>query len=345
MSVNKFGLSENVSDSEVTKTYIDSQFITLVRRLEKKANKNGETFSGAIDMVDNKITSTFKPDTPDTLVNKFYVDDTMVNKSGDVMTGNLDMNNNRITNVKHPPESNADVITKEYCDSFGEHLRVDILKEVEQHVVANDIALQNNIEEKLSVNGGSMNGDINMGHNVIFNVGFPSASLDVVNKKYLQVANMNDNVDLKKLMSICRPLNDLLLSETFTSKYDREFRLKYTWMQNLILRYNKLYNSEEIHPDVEGILSGYVNHLKCLLLTIIEELPRNLFTDLKAYLVRAKLIVGGKPIIPLNRPGIEITADYHPFANSRNLHLIREHSQVDHPSSHWDDNTPTRGRI
>ena len=69
-----------------------------------------------------------------------------------------------------------------------------------------------------------MKGDINMGHNVIFNVGFPSASFDVVNQKYLQVASMNDNVNLKKLMAICRPVNDLLLSGTFTSKYDERIQ-------------------------------------------------------------------------------------------------------------------------
>ena len=152
--------------------------------------------------------------------------------------------------------------------------------------------------KKLSVNGGTMNGDINMGHNVIFNVGFPSESFDVVNKKYVQVASVKDNVDLKKLMSICRCVNDLPRSEAFTSKYDREFRRKYTWMQNLILKYNQLYGRDEVHPVVVGILSGYVNHLKCLLLTIIEELPRNLFTDLETYLGRDKLIVTPEEFTP-----------------------------------------------
>ena len=116
--------------------------------MDAKVDKTGDTFSGPVNMANNKITSNFKPETPDTLVNKSYadtivnnIDEVKVNRAGDIITGNLDMNNNRITNVKHPPESNADVITKEYCDSFGENLRVN-------HVVANDIALQHNIDEK-----------------------------------------------------------------------------------------------------------------------------------------------------------------------------------------------------
>ena len=48
-----------------------------------------------------------------------------------------------------------------------------------------------------------------------------------------------------------------------------------------------------------GIFSDDVNHLKCLLLTIIEELPRNLFTDLKTYLGHAKLIVTPEEFTPL----------------------------------------------
>ena len=37
MSVNKFGLSKNVTKSEVNKKYVDSKFITLVKTIGRKS--------------------------------------------------------------------------------------------------------------------------------------------------------------------------------------------------------------------------------------------------------------------------------------------------------------------
>jgi hypothetical protein len=116
-----------------------------------------------------------------------------------------------------------------------------------------------------------------------------------------------------------------VLSETFTGKYGREFRLKYTWMQNLILRYNQLYNSDEVHPDVEGILVGHITDLKCLLLTIIEELPRNLIIDLKVFLARANLIVtpeDGTPLRKIRRFIGKFAKDQDPDRNNWELEFL-----------------------
>ena len=76
--------------------------------ISKTGGKSNSTTENFMDYVD----SVFRP------VGKLF--DAKLDKAGGVVTGDINMNNNRITNVKHPPESNADVITKEYCDSFGE---------------------------------------------------------------------------------------------------------------------------------------------------------------------------------------------------------------------------------
>ena len=74
-----------------------------------------------------------------------------------------------------------------------------------------------------------------------------------------------------------------------------------------------------------GIFSDDVNHLKCLLLTIIEELPRNLFTDLKAYLVPAELIVTpaeGTPLRKIRRYIVKSANALDPNRNNEELELL-----------------------
>ena len=142
------------------------------------------------------------------------------------MTGSLDMSNNRVTNVGDP-EAEFDVITKGYCydfvRAFGDHLKTDIHTQVER----DQLEMRN--------------------------------SLYVINQKYLHIASLNnsENIKTKKLMSICRVLNDILLnhSEDFTSASHKRFRLKYTWMRNLVLKYEQLYKkpgleNPEVHPVV-----------------------------------------------------------------------------------------------
>ena len=71
MSINKFGLSENISKTGVSKDYINSIFINLIKRLEEKVDKN---LTYPLNMRANKISSSFVPDTSDALINKLYLD-------------------------------------------------------------------------------------------------------------------------------------------------------------------------------------------------------------------------------------------------------------------------------
>ena len=72
MSINKFGLTENITKSGVNKKYVDSKFIILTKRLEDKVDKN---ITYPLNMQGNKISSSFVPNTPDSLVNKLYLDE------------------------------------------------------------------------------------------------------------------------------------------------------------------------------------------------------------------------------------------------------------------------------
>ena len=140
------------------------------------------------------------------------ISDLKLNLTGGKMTGSLDMSNNRVTNVGDP-EAEFDVIIRGYCydfvRAFGDHLKTDILTQIE-----------------------------------------PDQSEVRNNQKYLHIASLNssENIKTKKLMSICRVLNDILLnhSEDFTSASHRRFRLKYTWMQNLVLKYEQLYIRNQV---------------------------------------------------------------------------------------------------
>ena len=80
MSVNKFGLSEIKSKSEVSKQYIDSKFTTLVKHQQAKVNKSGDTMSGELNMGNNKITDLSDPISDNDATNKKFVDSKVIKK-------------------------------------------------------------------------------------------------------------------------------------------------------------------------------------------------------------------------------------------------------------------------
>ena len=135
-------------------------------------------------------------------------------------------------------------------------------------------------------------------------------------------------------MSICRCVNDLLMnhSKDFSSAFDRAFRLKYTWMQNLILKYHNLYkkpenNYPELQPIVETILFPHIKDLICLLFTIIEELSQNLFTELKKSIVGLpdKILItpgDGTNLIKIRRFINKFVNDLDPERTNKELELI-----------------------
>ena len=74
MSVNKFGLSENTTKSEVSKKYVDSKFITLTKNLQTKVDKDGDIMTGNLNMNGQQLTGLVTPTDDDEACNKKYVD-------------------------------------------------------------------------------------------------------------------------------------------------------------------------------------------------------------------------------------------------------------------------------
>ena len=135
-------------------------------------------------------------------INKYI--ETKVNKAGDEMTGNLNMSNNRIMNVKDL-ESDTDAVSMGFCQDYFSVLKDEIISKVERD--------QSEIR----------NSDVNHSNSV----------LDTINKKYLQIAYLNNSgtINTKKLMSICRFIDGLLAqhSDEFSTKsFYHPFRNKYT---------------------------------------------------------------------------------------------------------------------
>ena len=157
--------------------------------------------------------------------------------------------------------------------------------EGEQSKIRNDM---------VRIYGDSMLGTLDLEGFGITGLNFPNSALGAINKKYLQKVTMNnyDNISTKELMPISRLLNDALMhhSQDFTSAFDREFRTKYTWLLNLLLRYDKLYKKSELHPVVEAILFSRIKDIICLVIAIIEESPQNIFLELKTAVIRNKLL-------------------------------------------------------
>ena len=102
MSINKFGLTENITKSGINKVYVDSKFIILTKRLEDKVDKN---ITYPLNMQGNKISSSFVPNTPDSLVNKLYLDenvDKKLDRTKGEMLSDLDMGRYKIVGLSNP---------------------------------------------------------------------------------------------------------------------------------------------------------------------------------------------------------------------------------------------------
>jgi len=255
--------------------------------------------------------------------------ETKVNKVGDKITGNIDMSNNRIMNVNNDPRGEGDAIGYKYFREFFRNAHDNLKREI--HVKDERIK-----SETVQKAGDSMRGTLDMGNFGITGLNFPDSASDAINKKYLQISSLNnsDNISTKKLMSICRCVNDLLMnhSKDFSSAFDRAFRLKYTWMQNLILKYHNLYkkpdnNYPELQPIVETILFPHIKDLICLLFTIIEELSQNSFTELKKSIVGLpdKILItpgDGTNLIKIRRFINKFGNDLDPERTNKELELI-----------------------
>jgi len=122
---NKFWItasSKKTSASDVSKNYVDKKCVTLSANINTRASKFGDAFSGDLNMNDNKITTDYIPVSECDVVNKKYVDTTIlskdvnkVNKAGDMMTGDLTLGENKLR-ITYIPTLDDDAVTKKYVD-------------------------------------------------------------------------------------------------------------------------------------------------------------------------------------------------------------------------------------
>ena len=88
-----------------------SQIAQVLRRSTTNlANKTGETFSGNINMDNNKIINIPDPVNDGDVVNKRTIIN-LANKTGETVSGDINMNNNKIINIPDPVED-GDVVNK-----------------------------------------------------------------------------------------------------------------------------------------------------------------------------------------------------------------------------------------
>ena len=81
MSVSIFGSSSSKSNNNNnTKNYVDSKFISLIKNVNAKVDKSGDSMNGNLDMGNSKITNLHDPEVNNDAANKKYVDgsDTLV---------------------------------------------------------------------------------------------------------------------------------------------------------------------------------------------------------------------------------------------------------------------------
>src|SRR6267154_2260633 len=133
MSINKFGLTENITKSGVNKEYVDSKFIILAKRLEDKVDKN---ITYPLNMQGNKISSSFVPNTPDSLVNKLYLDRT----KGE-MVSDLDMGGYTIVGLSNPVTEDEGC-NKRYVDRLVNSVEISLESKITN--LTTNIMIKNN---------------------------------------------------------------------------------------------------------------------------------------------------------------------------------------------------------
>ena len=96
-------------------------------------------------------------------------------------------------------------------------------------------------------------------------------------------------------------------------------------MQNFILNYNRIYKKSELQPVVESILFTCIKYLICLVIVIIEELPHDIFIELKEYMIRDKLLItpeDGTDLMKIRRFIQKFVNDLDPSRENENLELL-----------------------
>ena len=195
-------LSDRSIRSGISKDYVDRKFINLAANLSSKVNLTGGTMTGPLDMLDNKITSSYAPVDDNDVINKRYLDsipkpvadvnlieitsqmNSKVNKTGDMMSGNLNMGENKVSS-SHEPVDNFDLVNKNYLDK----ITAQKLDDHDLQIIYNHLSL------KVSQNrDGFLTGPLKAGIQKITSTYVPINPEDLVNKLYLDQRYYKNNI-------------------------------------------------------------------------------------------------------------------------------------------------------
>jgi len=285
MSVNIFGSRAGLK-TQTNQNY-SSKFISLTQNLQTKVDKNGDSMTGDLNMGKNKVTSEVLPNTDEVLTNRAYVDSKFniisnlvrdneklkLNKAGDVMTGELNMNGQHIVGLENP-KGDDEACNKKYVDlklksdSIVTKVYIDTLLSTK---------LDRDIKEDLDMKGFA-----------ITNIRDPYDALQI----YLQICNQKDDMNMIKLVSI-----GIIISEFFNkykneiqtlNKYRKRFFTNLNYIEIMDSKYSKIDISENISDLVES--STLYSNLKVITVLLIEELPEQIFQELKVKLKEANLM-------------------------------------------------------
>ena len=194
---------------------------------------------------------------------------TKVDIAGDKMTGNLDMNNNRVTNIGDAVD-NYDCVTKHYLDST--------IKPINRSV-----------HSKVSVDGDSMSGDLDMNWHTVGNVKFPLKSCDAANKLYVQIYAERNEINVEMLCKIGEIISIILYKYDSLIHYRDTFSSSLTYAISMYSKYKNIFETTHAGYNEDISSCTILVDLKVNIIKIIEGLPKDIFQELKEELNKEKL--------------------------------------------------------
>jgi hypothetical protein len=258
MSVNVFGSSGNKAKSNVTRKDLDSKFISLTKNIQLK-----------------------------------------VDKSGDILTGNLNMDDYKI-NCLGDPVADCDAANKKFVTS-----------EIKADNVITKLYIDTLLHQKLDKN---IADGINMNGQKLFGLLDPANDDEACNKKYLDSKIIEERVlaklstdgllkNVENRLNICIQKDELTVENIFDigaviNNFLKEkdinidqFFTSFNYIEKMYEKYMEIFEiqTSETLPDVIKSCVFFTD-FKISIIKVIEKLPRNIFVELKAKLLREKLV-------------------------------------------------------
>src|SRR3989441_219271 len=204
---------------------------------------------------------------------------TKLDKSGDKMTGTLEMGENKISGLADPA-SDSDASNKKYvnskikADSVLTKLYIDTLLHTKLDTNDDEVCNKKYLDAKIQQESTSTKLYIENRFNV----------LDTYNKINAQ----NDDLTAENIFDIGSVINNLLKEKDIRAE---QFSKGFHCVENLYEKYIEIFEIvDDERSTIPDILKSYVYDLKVAIVKVIEDLPRNIFMELKVKLMRENLL-------------------------------------------------------